>query len=249
MPSTSAFPVGATATVCARSSVLALQASRLCGDLDHHALDAARQRGLCAHPDFDLRPGRYREGPAHPGPRPGRGLPGPLWPAWQGDRLGERRQAGGFETASSLPTTARSPTILGGYVTLERAPAWCTRRRPRRGRLLRRRALWHAERRIRVRQGDGKFIAGTPFFAGMSVWKANPKVDREAGAEGRAAAAYQAEPQLLHCWRHKTPIIYRATTQWFVGMDGDHEPRPCGRPRSSRHRRHASSTRAGARRG
>jgi isoleucyl-tRNA synthetase len=23
----------------------------------------------------------------------------------------------------------------------------------------------------------------------------------------------------MHCWRHKTPIIYRATTQWFAGMD------------------------------
>jgi isoleucyl-tRNA synthetase len=23
----------------------------------------------------------------------------------------------------------------------------------------------------------------------------------------------------MHCWRHRTPIIYRATSQWFVGMD------------------------------
>jgi isoleucyl-tRNA synthetase len=41
----------------------------------------------------------------------------------------------------------------------------------------------------------------------------------------------------MHCWRHKTPVIYRATTQWFVGMDklvrGGQDP---ARARAGRHR-------------
>jgi len=68
-------------------------------------------------------------------------------------------------------------------------------------------------------QGDGRFVPELPFFGGMKIWDANPKIVdklREAGA------LLHAEPwrhSYMHCWRHKTPIIYRATTQWFAGMD------------------------------
>lgn len=31
------------------------------------------------------------------------------------------------------------------------------------------------------------------------------------------------EHSYMHCWRHKTPLIYRATAQWFVGMDKQSE--------------------------
>ncbi|MBI4755371.1 MAG: isoleucine--tRNA ligase [Betaproteobacteria bacterium] len=68
-------------------------------------------------------------------------------------------------------------------------------------------------------QGDGHFADSLPFFGGQNVWKANPAIVdklREVGAllaEGRISHSY------MHCWRHKTPVIYRATSQWFVGMD------------------------------
>ena len=66
---------------------------------------------------------------------------------------------------------------------------------------------------------DGKYASELPFFGGMHIWKANPKIVelmREKGvllAHGIEAHSY------MHCWRHKTPIILRATTQWFAGMD------------------------------
>ncbi|HEY3564086.1 MAG TPA: isoleucine--tRNA ligase, partial [Casimicrobiaceae bacterium] len=68
-------------------------------------------------------------------------------------------------------------------------------------------------------QGDGRYAASLPFFGGLSIWDANPKiVDRLRDVD--ALLHVEKFPHsYMHCWRHKTPIIYRATTQWFAGMD------------------------------
>ncbi|WIM05560.1 MAG: isoleucine--tRNA ligase [Candidatus Nitricoxidivorans perseverans] len=68
---------------------------------------------------------------------------------------------------------------------------------------------------------DGKFIASTPLFAGLSVWQANPKVIETLEAKGLLLRHDKLRHSYPHCWRHKTPIIFRATTQWFVRMDSD----------------------------
>ncbi len=74
---------------------------------------------------------------------------------------------------------------------------------------------------------DGKFLGNTPALAvgelaGKSVWEANPLVLQELEAKGRLLKAEKLQHSYPHCWRHKTPIIFRATTQWFIGMD--HKP-------------------------
>jgi isoleucyl-tRNA synthetase len=69
---------------------------------------------------------------------------------------------------------------------------------------------------------DGRFIASTPLFAGLSVWQANPKVIELLGDKHVLLRHEKLQHSYPHCWRHKTPIIFRATTQWFVRMDGDH---------------------------
>ena len=66
---------------------------------------------------------------------------------------------------------------------------------------------------------DGRFISTTPIFAGMTVWEANPKVIEVLKANNRLLAAYKLEHSYPHCWRHKTPLIFRTTSQWFIGMD------------------------------
>ena len=68
--------------------------------------------------------------------------------------------------------------------------------------------------------GDGRFVASLPLFGGMSIWDANPKI--VAAIEGRGglfAADFKHLHSYMHCWRHKTPVILRTTTQWFAGMD------------------------------
>jgi len=68
---------------------------------------------------------------------------------------------------------------------------------------------------------DGKFIDSTPLYAGLSVWQANPKVIETLQEKGLLLKRGKITHSYPHCWRHKSPIIFRATTQWFVRMDGD----------------------------
>jgi isoleucyl-tRNA synthetase len=68
-------------------------------------------------------------------------------------------------------------------------------------------------------QGDGRYAADLPFFGGLNVWKANPEIVAKLAEVGHLMNSAEIVHSTMHCWRHKTPTIYRATTQWFVGMD------------------------------
>ncbi|MFQ6023640.1 MAG: isoleucine--tRNA ligase [Acidiferrobacterales bacterium] len=66
---------------------------------------------------------------------------------------------------------------------------------------------------------DGKFLPGTELFAGEHVSQANDHIIdvlKERGVLVHAEAFQHSYP---HCWRHRTPIIFRGTSQWFITMD------------------------------
>ena len=68
--------------------------------------------------------------------------------------------------------------------------------------------------------GDGKFASTLPLFGGMMIWKANPAIVRTLDEHGVLLARDNNHVHsYMHCWRHKTPVILRATVQWFAGMD------------------------------
>jgi isoleucyl-tRNA synthetase len=67
--------------------------------------------------------------------------------------------------------------------------------------------------------GDGRYIESLPLFGGLTIWAANPKIVEALGAAGTLLHTEKHTHSYMHCWRHKTPIIYRATSQWFAGMD------------------------------
>jgi isoleucyl-tRNA synthetase len=69
-------------------------------------------------------------------------------------------------------------------------------------------------------QADGVYAADLPLFGGLKIWDANPKVIDALQRAGRLLHATQQTHSYMHCWRHKTPLIYRAAPQWFVRMDG-----------------------------
>ena len=114
-----------------------------------------------------------------------------------------------------------SPVYLGDYVTLETgtgivhsAPAYgvedfesC------------RRYGMKDDEILTPVMGDGKFASSLPFFGGLSIWAANPKVVALLEEKGVLFAKEKYEHSYMHCWRHKTPVILRATIQWFAGMD------------------------------
>ncbi len=66
---------------------------------------------------------------------------------------------------------------------------------------------------------DGCFLPATEYFAGEFVFKANDHVIEVLKERGALVHAENYEHSYPHCWRHKSPVIFRATTQWFVSMD------------------------------
>ncbi len=68
-------------------------------------------------------------------------------------------------------------------------------------------------------QGNGVYVESLEFFGGQFIWKANPNVVAKLEEVDCLLAHEQVSHSYMHCWRHKTPVIYRATAQWFVGMD------------------------------
>ena len=68
-------------------------------------------------------------------------------------------------------------------------------------------------------QGNGSYADDLPLFGGMNIWKACPRIIEVLGQSDRLMATHAITHSYPHCWRHKTPVIYRAAAQWFVRMD------------------------------
>jgi isoleucyl-tRNA synthetase len=68
-------------------------------------------------------------------------------------------------------------------------------------------------------QGNGVYEAALPLFGGQHIWKAQPAIVQALRDAGRLLATSDLQHSYPHCWRHKTPVIYRAAAQWFVRMD------------------------------
>ncbi|SHF42945.1 Isoleucyl-tRNA synthetase [Lampropedia hyalina DSM 16112] len=114
-----------------------------------------------------------------------------------------------------------APVILADYATAEdgtgivhSAPAYgvddfnsCTAH-----------GLKHSEILTPV-QANGVYAEDFPLFGGQHIWKAVPVILDALRLAGRLMATQTISHSYPHCWRHKTPVIYRATAQWFVRMD------------------------------
>jgi isoleucyl-tRNA synthetase len=112
----------------------------------------------------------------------------------------------------------KSPLVLGYYVTAD-AGTGLVHTAP---------AYGEDDYRTGLRYGlevdnpvgdNGKFSASLSLFGGLSVWEANPKIIETLRENNTLLKEAKLQHSYPHCWRHKTPIIYRATTQWFIGMD------------------------------
>jgi isoleucyl-tRNA synthetase len=66
---------------------------------------------------------------------------------------------------------------------------------------------------------DGRFLPDTPLVAGLKVDDAVPVIIEVLKERGRLAHHESYRHSYPHCWRHKSPVIFRATPQWFISMD------------------------------
>jgi isoleucyl-tRNA synthetase len=67
-------------------------------------------------------------------------------------------------------------------------------------------------------QSNGVFAEDLEFFGGQFIWKAQKNIIDKLKEVGSLMAYMPLVHSYMHCWRHKTPLIYRATNQWFIGM-------------------------------
>ncbi|MDM7857241.1 isoleucine--tRNA ligase [Thiopseudomonas acetoxidans] len=77
----------------------------------------------------------------------------------------------------------------------------------------------HQDEILRPVQSNGVFEPELEFFGGQFIWKANANIVAKLEEVGALLKHESIQHSYMHCWRHKTPLIYRATAQWFVGMD------------------------------
>ncbi len=131
----------------------------------------------------------------------------------------------GLETQRPL-TTGLSPILLGDFVTLEQGTG-CVHIAPGHGMedyilVLNHNASASVGEKLEILapvDNGGKFTDVVKEFAGQHVFKANPKVVEFLQANGRLLGHGSLNHSYPHCWRCKSPVIFRATEQWFVSME------------------------------
>ncbi len=67
--------------------------------------------------------------------------------------------------------------------------------------------------------GNGVYLASTPIFGGQFIWKANDAIIALVRERGVLLADAKITHSYPHCWRHKTPVAFRTTPQWFISME------------------------------
>ncbi|MBP7891609.1 MAG: isoleucine--tRNA ligase [Arenimonas sp.] len=66
--------------------------------------------------------------------------------------------------------------------------------------------------------GKGVYLSNTELFAGQHIWKANESIVELLRERGALLAFSKLTHSYPHCWRHKSPVAFRATPQWFISM-------------------------------
>ncbi len=111
-----------------------------------------------------------------------------------------------------------SPIVLGDHVTLD-AGTGCVHTAPGHGREDYEVGLKYGLEIYSPLDDAGRFLESVEFFAGLTVFEANPKVMEKLEEVGNLLSGTKISHSYPHCWRCKKPVIFRATTQWFIGME------------------------------
>ena len=131
----------------------------------------------------------------------------------------------GLETQRPL-STGLSPILLGDFVTLDQGTG-CVHIAPGHGMedyilVLDHNAKASPGEKLEIVapvDSGGRFTDIVKEFSGQHVFKANPKIVDHLQANGRLIGHGSLNHSYPHCWRCKSPVIFRATEQWFVSME------------------------------
>lgn len=113
-----------------------------------------------------------------------------------------------------------APLILGKHVSLD-AGTGCVHTAPGHGREDYEVGQKYGLEIYSPLDDAGKFLPNVEFFGGSSIWEANPAVIAKLQDSGLLLNAGKIKHSYPHCWRCKKPVIFRATTQWFISMEAN----------------------------
>jgi isoleucyl-tRNA synthetase len=108
--------------------------------------------------------------------------------------------------------------VLGTHVTLE-AGTGLVHTAPGHGREDYETGLAYGLEILSPVDDTGRFLPAVALFGGLTVFEANPRVIQVLGEKGHLLAEEKTTHSYPHCWRCKEPVIFRATTQWFISME------------------------------
>ena len=111
-----------------------------------------------------------------------------------------------------------SPVVLGRHVTLD-AGTGCVHTAPGHGREDYEMGLENNLEILSPLDDEGRFLSSVEHFAGLTVFEANEPVIAKLNANGNLLTKGNIKHSYPHCWRCKKPVIFRATTQWFISME------------------------------
>jgi isoleucyl-tRNA synthetase len=111
------------------------------------------------------------------------------------------------------------PVVLAGYVTLESGTG-LVHTAPGHGQDDYVTGLRYGLEVLAPVDEGGRFTADVAEWAGQRVFDADPRIVEHLRAAGALLAAEDYVHSYPHCWRCKNPIVYRATEQWFLALDG-----------------------------
>ncbi len=111
-----------------------------------------------------------------------------------------------------------SPFVLGSHVTLD-AGTGCVHTAPGHGREDYEVGLKYGLEIYSPLDDAGRFLDSVGFFAGLNVFDSNAHVVEKLKEVGALLHESKLKHSYPHCWRCKKPVIFRATTQWFIGME------------------------------
>ncbi len=111
-----------------------------------------------------------------------------------------------------------SPVVTADYVTLD-AGTGCVHTAPGHGREDYETGLRHGLDILSPLDDQARFLPSVKFFGGKHVFEANPLVMAKLTEVGHLLGSEKIKHSYPHCWRCKKPVIFRATTQWFITME------------------------------
>ncbi len=135
----------------------------------------------------------------------------PMWGSWKGkDFEGSQFQHPFLERIV--------PGVLADYVTLDQGSG-VVHTAPGHGADDFRTGQKYGLEAYAPLDGGGHFVEGLPEYKGKTVFEANPIIIELLKTRGMLVGAAKISHSYPHCWRCHNPVIFRATEQWFIGLD------------------------------